>query len=511
MAYNPVDFLKNLVPDDANMFGASPNANMRKMAEMGLLGDANYEDMLAKANKQSMFQGLLASGLSYAAQPKNQGYGSILPYLAKAGLSGMQAAQSPYDQMGKDAIMNQKLQDMKRARDIQASQDKFRESYGKPNVFEEVQKGYSPSTAPVAPDATGQSTAPNFGLVPNMETQGRFNPNVMMNEAVQSGALTFPQTLDYMLKQQELKAASDIAKRKAPKIETVREGDEEVSFTYNEKTGNFDEIARGSAFAPKEGKATHNNTPTELIVDGKVVNAYLPTGSGAIKGEKPIDATTNKPIDSGFSVKPKPFTETQSENSIHSSKMTAANNIFSNQLENEDGTLNYDPTAVNRQQVIGAYYLVGDASAALLNKYNLTPADRQAAQAKKTFINSILRKESGAAIAQSEFDNADSQYFPQFGDDKQTVINKRRTRELVTATMKAAISGDPAAIQEIDRISAELSLYNPSVKKGSASDAGGNEIAVGEVKQGYKFIGGDPNDKNSWQKVDNFTSNDIPQ
>ena len=510
MAFN-LDFLKNLVPQGTNIFGAAPSANMKQMAEMGLLGDTDYEDMLKKANKQSMFQGLLASGLSYAAQPKNQGYGSILPYLAKAGLSGMQAAQSPYDQMGKDAIMNQKLQDMKRARDIQASQDKFRENFGKPNVFEEVQKGYSPSTAPVAPDATGQSTAPNFGLVPNMETQGRFDKDVMMNEAIKSGTLTFPQTLDYMLKQQELKAASDIASRKSPETLKTRVGNEDITSVWDSSSNSFKEIARGSAFAPKEGKATHSNTPTELIVDGKVVNAYLPTGDGAIKGEKPIDVATNKPIDSGFSVKPKPFTETQSENSIHSSKMTAANNIFSNQLENEDGTLNYDPTAVNRQQVIGSYYLVGDASAALLNKYNLTPADRQAAQAKKTFINSILRKESGAAIAQSEFDNADSQYFPQFGDDKQTVINKRRTRELVTATMKAAISGDPAAIQEIDRISAELSLYNPSVKKGSASDTGGNEITVGEIKQGYKFIGGDPNDKNSWQEVGNFTSNDIPQ
>lgn len=114
MAFNPLDFLKNLVPENTNVFGASPNANMKKMAEMGLLGDVNYKDMLAKANKQSIFQGLLGAGLSYAAQPKNQGYGSIFPYLAKAGLAGVNAAQSPYDQMGQDAMMNQKLQEIKR-------------------------------------------------------------------------------------------------------------------------------------------------------------------------------------------------------------------------------------------------------------------------------------------------------------------------------------------------------------------------------------------------------------
>ena len=112
MAFNPLDYLKNLVPENTNMFGASPNANMEKMAKMGLLGDGNYKDMLAKANKQSIFQGLLSSGLAYAAQPKNQGYGSALPYLAKAGLAGVQAAQSPYDQMGKDLEMRYKIENL---------------------------------------------------------------------------------------------------------------------------------------------------------------------------------------------------------------------------------------------------------------------------------------------------------------------------------------------------------------------------------------------------------------
>ena len=126
MAFNPLDYLTNLVPEGTNMFGASPNANMKKMYDMGLLGDTDYTDMLAKANKQSIFQGLLSSGLSYLAQPKNQGYGSALPYLAKAGLAGVQAAQSPYDQMGQDAIMNQKLQGMQRANTEQETSDKLK-------------------------------------------------------------------------------------------------------------------------------------------------------------------------------------------------------------------------------------------------------------------------------------------------------------------------------------------------------------------------------------------------
>jgi len=34
-------------------------------------------------------------------------------------------------------------------------------------------------------------------------------------------------------------------------------------------------------------------------------------------------------------------------------------------------------------------------------------------QAKKNFVNAVLRLESGAVISPSEFTNADKQYFPQ--------------------------------------------------------------------------------------------------
>ena len=182
MAFNPVDFLKNLVPDDANMFGASPNANMRKMAEMGLLGDANYEDMLAKANKQSVFQGLLNTGLAYAAQPKNQGYGSIFPYLAKAGLAGVQAAQSPFDQMGKDAMMNQQLEEMKRAKDLQGAKDLFRKNYPLTGGTTQIDPNQE---VPLAPFRTGTLQDDTIGsslMTGKQYNQPRINGMPIPNE-----------------------------------------------------------------------------------------------------------------------------------------------------------------------------------------------------------------------------------------------------------------------------------------------------------------------------------------
>ncbi|MDA9097089.1 hypothetical protein N9J50_02010 [Methylophilaceae bacterium] len=511
MAFN-LDFLKDLVPQGTNIFGAAPSANMKQMAEMGLLGEGKYQDMLDKANKQSLFQGLLASGLSYAAQPKNQGYGSIFPYLAKAGLSGMQAAQSPYDQMGQDAMMNQKLQDMKRARDIQAKQDEFRENFGKPNVFEEVQKGYSPSTAPVAPDATGQSTAPNFGLVPNMETQGRFDKDVMMNEAIKSGTLSFPETLNYMLKQQELKTASDIASRKAPETLKTRVGNEEITSVWNPSTNTFKEISRGSAFAPQAGKATHSNTP--VILDNGA-SVLIPTSFGYSQGTKPIDISTGKPYTGSVTIQGKPLTESQGKNLGYSERMETSNADFE-KLVNPDGSLKYSPTFVGTTRSLEGWWGVGDTLSAASNFFS-DENDQKAAQSIRDFTNAVLRNESGAAISSTEFQNANKQYFPAVGDKPEVIKQKAQNRKVAIATMKAAAGQDPKAQETLEELGKQIKegTYNPDAnstnKETTASTQKGIEISIGEIKDGYKFIGGDPNNKNSWQKVGNFTSNDIPQ
>lgn len=51
-------------------------------------------------------------------------------------------------------------------------------------------------------------------------------------------------------------------------------------------------------------------------------------------------------------------------------------------------------------------------------------------QAKRNFVNAILRKESGAVIAPSEFDNADKQYFPQPGDTPEVIAQKAANRKV---------------------------------------------------------------------------------
>jgi hypothetical protein len=56
---------------------------------------------------------------------------------------------------------------------------------------------------------------------------------------------------------------------------------------------------------------------------------------------------------------------------------------------------------------------------------------QQQEQAERNFINSVLRRESGAAISPSEFENAAIQYFPRVGDSKEVLDQKKANRQTV--------------------------------------------------------------------------------
>jgi hypothetical protein len=119
--------------------------------------------------------------------------------------------------------------------------------------------------------------------------------------------------------------------------------------------------------------------------------------------------------------------------------------------------------------------LVGEGLGTMLN-VTQTPQQQQVEQAQRSFVNAILRQESGAAINESEFNNAKKQYFPQPGDSKEVIDQKRLNRE--TAVRALEIAGGPGMKQ-------------------TAPTTG---IKAGTVEDGYRFKGGDPANKNNWEK-----------
>jgi hypothetical protein len=58
-----------------------------------------------------------------------------------------------------------------------------------------------------------------------------------------------------------------------------------------------------------------------------------------------------------------------------------------------------------------------------------SPDVQSTRQAERNFVNAVLRRESGAAINQSEFTNAEKQYFPRPGDTPEVLTQKQQNRQ----------------------------------------------------------------------------------
>lgn len=68
-----------------------------------------------------------------------------------------------------------------------------------------------------------------------------------------------------------------------------------------------------------------------------------------------------------------------------------------------------------------------------------TPGQQQVEQAQRDFINAVLRRESGAVIADSEFANARKQYFVEPGDSPAVKKQKARNRQLAIDGLLAEV------------------------------------------------------------------------
>lgn len=176
-----LDFLGNM--------GATPPSYME-----GLLG----ADQMEKLKGQATSTGLANMVLGYLAAPKNQNLG-LGRILGGAVQSGMQGAQGVYDNATQDYMTQQKIAEMQRQQKQQAAQDLFRTRIGKPNASRDVM---TQETAQV-PVAKG-TEAPSFQTqlpAPTVTQQQYFDPKVMMNEALQSGALPFEKYLELSAKE----------------------------------------------------------------------------------------------------------------------------------------------------------------------------------------------------------------------------------------------------------------------------------------------------------------------
>jgi hypothetical protein len=170
-----------------------------------------------------------------------------------------------------------------------------------------------------------------------------------------------------------------------------------------------------------------SNTATALGAvtyqqDAKGNFVALPTkpGAGPIRGQNVVDANGNPIGGKGGAA----LNDSQSKALLFGSRARDANAALES-LSSKGVNMGSVPKSVAESVPV-----VGGALGAIANATMVSPEQQQVEQAQRDFINATLRRESGAAIAASEFDNAKKQYFPQIGDSPEVLAQKSRNRAL---------------------------------------------------------------------------------
>lgn len=156
------------------------------------------------------------------------------------------------------------------------------------------------------------------------------------------------------------------------------------------------------------------------VQNGDVVAVKPREGTGSI-----VTGPDGQPLNKGE----KPLTESQGKATGMALRAQTAHDTLM-KLENA-GTMT--PGYIKRSAE--AVPFVGEGLGTLTN-WTQSGNQQKVEQAQRDFVNAALRVESGAAISQSEFDNAKKQYFPQPGDSKAVIEQKRKNRETEIASLK---------------------------------------------------------------------------
>ena len=196
----------------------------------------------------------------------------------------------------------------------------------------------------------------------------------------------------------------------------------------------------------------------------------------------------NIPNVTGVNQAPNPFapngkqTNDQANAALYGTRMANSHAII-NGLENLNkgfqgqvaGTLENSPT-------------VRDST--LFNN-KIGPERQQLIQAKRDFLNATLRRESGAVISDSEFANGNRQYFPQPGDSDEVIAQKRANR---IAAIKGIMGAATKQYKPPQSFVDEVSGTQPRQQQQAPAIPD-----IGEIRQGYRFKGGNPADQNAWE------------
>jgi hypothetical protein len=284
-------------------------------------------------------------------------------------------------------------------------------------------------------------------------TQGIMTPEQAAQTKARIEADPSPNTIRALATQAYQSALS--AKDQLPKLQTFNAGDRQVNQSVNPITGvptQTGSTVIGQSADNKASQATAMRGQNMVDSRARETNSLTREANATVYDPergvlvnkatglaRPAATFDGKPL----GAKDKPLTEGQAKSALYGTRMANANKMFDT-LE-QSGTTTSIP-GMNSGYGIGT----------VLNA--LSSADQQQLmQAKRDFLNAVLRRESGAVIGESEFANAEKQYFPQINDDKKTIAQKRANRE---AAMRGVLVDVPQGRR--DEIVREISGGAPA-------------------------------------------------
>lgn len=350
------------------------------------------QDAIDKANRQSIGTGIVTGLASYLAQPKNKGYGSAVPYLAQSYLQANKAAQAPFQGVADQYLM-----------DTQIAENKLK--------------------------------IENQKRTKELENQLLNDPRVKNNPVLRAAVFSNPEKV------------FEILNKPKPTSELKSFSQQDDLYSVN-PDGTRELVRKG--ITKVDSKGLYSTQAIELA-NGDF--AFLPSAKGIKQGYSAI-GLNGKPYTKDTKPRGKGLTDSQAKSYMFANRMQTSSTVFDN-LTNEKGELAYSPFFTASKRLLEKAWVVGDAIGGGMNLI-ASDNDQTASQSMRDFINAVLRNESGAAIADHEFVNAQAQYFPEVGDNAAVIKQKSENRNVAIATMKAAAGQDPKAMEEAEKLKLQL-------------------------------------------------------
>jgi len=250
--------------------------------------------------------------------------------------------------------------------------------------------------------------------------------------------LTRKEQLDQELTEANIaKTRSETGRKKAPETREVVRNGKSVVLQWNDEVGDWEELADGKPISDTPHTkefydAESGKTYIKQYIDGDWQTVGEATPNGGITLTQNADGSTTTQIGGSRAGKP---TEDQGKSLGLYNRGAAANKMLEGPLEKE--LTDFIQTNADKILPLG------------IDNYFKTPAFQRATVWANGFLTAVLRKETGAAVTEAEWQIYGPMFLPMPGDDESAIADKRQMRRIAMDGIKKGL-GPLEAIAEAD-------------------------------------------------------------